>query len=69
MPKTCEPLYQYRGITAMVLGASGFIGRWVARALSECGANVCLVVRDEVAARRIFKTYDIDGEVFRLDLT
>ena len=52
----------------MVLGASGFIGRWVARSLSECGAQVCLAVRDDMAARKIFTTYGINGEVCRIDL-
>ncbi len=63
-----EPLAQYHGIQAIVLGASGFIGRWVARALSRCGANVSLVVRDHLAAGKIFSKYGIDGEVCRLDL-
>ncbi len=59
---------QYHGIHAIILGASGFIGRWVARALSECGANVSLVVRDHLAARKIFSNYGVDGEVYTLDL-
>jgi UDP-glucose 4-epimerase len=68
MIRISEPLAQYHGIKAIVLGASGFIGRWVARALSECGADVFLVVRDQLAAGKIFSTYGIDGEVCRLDL-
>jgi nucleoside-diphosphate-sugar epimerase len=40
----------YRGVRAVVLGASGFIGAWTARALHRCGAAVTLVGRD---ARRI----------------
>ncbi|HEU4630948.1 MAG TPA: NAD(P)-dependent oxidoreductase [Gemmatimonadaceae bacterium] len=36
----------YRGVTVAVLGASGFIGRWVARALAEHGATLALVARD-----------------------
>ena len=35
----------YRGMRATVLGASGFIGRWVAQALADAGANVALVAR------------------------
>jgi nucleoside-diphosphate-sugar epimerase len=34
---------------AVVLGASGFIGRWTARLLAECGANVAAVGRDRAA--------------------
>jgi nucleoside-diphosphate-sugar epimerase len=37
---------EYRGAVALVLGSSGFIGRWVARTLAECGARVVRAVRD-----------------------
>ena len=40
----------YRGVTAAVFGASGFIGRWVSRSLVAYGANVVLVVRSESSA-------------------
>ncbi|MGH7695872.1 MAG: NAD-dependent epimerase/dehydratase family protein, partial [Gemmatimonadaceae bacterium] len=36
----------YAGRRAVVLGASGFIGRWVARALTDRGAHVVAVGRD-----------------------
>lgn len=36
----------YRGVRVMVLGASGFIGRWLSRALAAEGASLHLVVRD-----------------------
>lgn len=39
-------LDSYRGVTAVVLGASGFIGRWVARALTHAGARAILVARN-----------------------
>lgn len=38
-------LDSYRGVRAAVFGASGFIGQWVARTLSENGARVILVAR------------------------
>ena len=38
-------LDSYRGVRAAVFGASGFIGQWVARALSANGARVILVAR------------------------
>ena len=41
----------YRGRKVLVLGASGFIGRWVARYLAPCGAQLVLAVRDRRAAR------------------
>lgn len=38
-------LADYRGVSAAVFGASGFIGYWVARALIHGGARVTLVAR------------------------
>jgi nucleoside-diphosphate-sugar epimerase len=40
----------YRDLTVAVLGASGFIGRWVARALAGHGARLVLVARDPASA-------------------
>jgi len=36
---------EYSGTTVAVVGASGFIGRWVARKLAEEGARVCAIGR------------------------
>jgi UDP-glucose 4-epimerase len=58
----------YRGATVLVLGASGFIGRWVARELCRRGANLHLVVREEEITRRMFAAYEIYGEVLEMDL-
>ena len=41
----------YAGRRAVVLGASGFIGRWVARALAERDAHVIAVGRDADSVR------------------
>lgn len=38
------------GVRAAVLGANGFIGRWVARRLTELGAETLCVVRAEATA-------------------
>jgi nucleoside-diphosphate-sugar epimerase len=43
------PRGSYRGVTAAVFGASGFIGRWIARALTDAGADVVLVARSAAA--------------------
>ena len=61
-------LDQYRGAKAVVLGASGFIGRWVARALCQYGAHAHLVVRNEATAKAIFTAHGAHGDVFKLDL-
>lgn len=60
---------RYRDVPVVVAGASGFIGRWVARLLSACGADLFLVVRDEVAAGPIFTRYGIRGKIVQVDLT
>jgi UDP-glucose 4-epimerase len=58
----------YRGLRVAVLGATGFIGRWMARALCARGAQVSLVVRNLPAAARIFALYGIEGECVVGDL-
>jgi nucleoside-diphosphate-sugar epimerase len=58
----------YSGVRVAVLGASGFIGRWVARALTREGARVILVVRDRRSMERIAYRYAIRGEIAEVDL-
>jgi len=58
----------YSGVRVAVLGASGFIGRWVARALTAVGADVVLVVRDRRSMERIAHAYAIRGEIAEVDL-
>lgn len=41
-----SPAHRYAGASALVLGASGFIGAWAARALNQAGATVYAVGRD-----------------------
>lgn len=52
----------------VVLGATGFIGRWVAREASRAGARVWLAARDEGAASRVASAYGIAGTVARVDV-
>ena len=60
---------QYRNVPVLVLGAGGFIGLWVARALSSMGADLCLAVRDATRAEGIFSRYGVRGKVIGGDLT
>ena len=60
---------RYRNVPVLVLGAGGFIGRWVARALSSMGADLCLAVRDATRAEEIFSRYGVAGKVMAADLT
>lgn len=52
----------------VVLGATGFIGRWVAREASRAGARVWLVARDEAAAADVASRYGIRGTIARVDV-
>jgi nucleoside-diphosphate-sugar epimerase len=58
----------YRGVPVLVLGASGFIGRWVARRLTEEGANLTLGVRNRAAMESLRGPWHIDGRVTEVDL-
>jgi nucleoside-diphosphate-sugar epimerase len=59
----------YRGNRALVLGASGFIGRWIARALTRAGAEVVAAVRDPEGAAGILDRWDVRGRIAPVDLT
>ena len=56
------------GTQVLVLGAAGFIGRWVAREICQTGARPYLVVRDVKSTERIFSDYGINGEIIETDL-
>lgn len=58
----------YKGAKVLVLGASGFIGRWTARKLSAAGAELFLPVRKMSAARSVFDEYGIEGMACEVDL-
>ncbi|MCZ2078818.1 MAG: NAD(P)-dependent oxidoreductase [Bryobacterales bacterium] len=58
----------YRRARVMVFGASGFIGRWVAQALSAHGAWLYLPVRDPLAARELFHRHGIEAEPMEFDI-
>lgn len=58
----------YRSRRVLVLGANGFIGRWVARALTAAGAALVLVDRDAKRAEAIFNAYEIRGEFLAVDI-
>lgn len=59
----------YRGTRVLVLGASGFIGRWVARALCVQGADVYMGVRNTTTAAAIFGRYRVSGTFSGIDLS
>ena len=53
----------------VVLGSTGFIGRWVARTASGAGAHVWLVARNASAAEKIVADYSISGTIAEVDVT
>jgi nucleoside-diphosphate-sugar epimerase len=58
----------YNGVPVAVFGAAGFMGRWVARALCNRGAQVNLIVRDTMTALPILSRYGVHGALFEIDL-
>ena len=64
-----SPSNELRGRRVLVLGADGFVGRWVARALTAAGADLHLSVLDPAAATGVFSAYGVQGEVHGTDLT
>lgn len=58
----------YADVHALVLGATGFIGRWVAVALSRAGAQVTCAVRDRAAMERIAQRHDMHVSIVSVNL-
>lgn len=56
------------GRSALVLGAGGFLGRWVARELARAGAHVTHVVRDGDAFERDRAAWALAGPALVADL-
>jgi UDP-glucose 4-epimerase len=59
---------EYAGVKVLVLGASGFIGRWVARNLAALGADLTCGVRDVSAMHVLSKTYEFESRLLPVDL-
>ena len=58
----------YRGSRALVLGASGFVGQWVVRALEERGARTVAAVRDAGDGASLLATLGTEVQVVEFDL-
>lgn len=70
MPKPHRPSARasYADARVVVLGAAGFIGRWVARALAAQGAQLYLIVRARQTAKPVLAQYGVSGTLVELDL-
>ena len=58
----------YAGRRVVVTGASGFVGRWIARKLAGLGAETYLIVRDRNSTADVFDRYSARGETIEADL-
>lgn len=58
----------YNAVRVMVLGATGFIGRWVASALGAQGAELIVVGRDGRATDSMMQGLHIRGTIVTADL-
>jgi UDP-glucose 4-epimerase len=67
-PTTGHTTDAYRGVPALVLGGSGFIGAWTARALAGCGAVVTVAARDPARAAAVLGAVRGDIHVVAADL-
>jgi UDP-glucose 4-epimerase len=56
----------YKNARVIVLGASGFIGRWVARSIPSYASSF-LVARDQTALQQLSSAYNIKGTIIQLD--
>jgi nucleoside-diphosphate-sugar epimerase len=54
--------------TALVFGASGFIGRWVVQVLEQRGVSVTAVVRDAGASADVFERWRVAPSMVTADL-
>jgi UDP-glucose 4-epimerase len=60
---------QYRGVRVMVLGAAGFVGRWVGRQLTHQEARLYLLDCRAAGSEKIFERFGVRGEVLEADAT
>lgn len=60
-------LRRYAGVRVLVLGAAGFIGRWVARLLTEAGADLWLTGRSDIPLD-LLAAHQINGHAVQVDL-
>lgn len=62
-----KPPARYQGVRTLVLGATGFIGRWVARVLTQQGADLYLAVRPDTGTDT-FEQSGVQGVTVPVDL-
>ena len=63
-----DVLRMYRGRRVLLTGASGFLGRWVARLLHEGGAELWMIGRTPQFLDALGSVYGISGNIITADL-
>ena len=58
----------YQQTRVLLLGGSGFIGRWVARALTQAGADLVIVVRSRSASSPVLERWRVNATLIETDL-
>jgi UDP-glucose 4-epimerase len=59
----------YRGVRVLVTGATGFVGRWVALALSRAGADLFVNAREVESLKRVYVQWGIQAKPLISDLS
>lgn len=62
-------LRRYQSRRVLILGASGFIGRWVAHTLAQAGAELWLLGRNLERLREVGRAFAFDGTYLEVDLS
>jgi nucleoside-diphosphate-sugar epimerase len=61
-------LPDYQGLRVLVVGSSGFVGRWVAKALAAQGADLHAAARDQERSRAVLAAAGVDASVHQLNV-
>src|SRR5512147_3139710 len=58
----------YANTRVLVVGGTGFIGRWVAKKLYDENAELLIIRRDAEKINNILNEYEINSEIIKADL-
>lgn len=67
-PSVADLAERFAGRRILILGASGFVGRWVGRTVTALDCRPVLVVRRAADAAAIFDRYDVRGDAIAADV-
>ena len=67
MNRPFTALNDYAGVRALVVGASGFLGRWVARRLTEARASITVAARRPKEFAEVARQWNITADAIAFD--